>query len=980
MQGMQDLKDGKQRVQDDKSVQDIQKNDDAMTTFETNPPHENPKGVGKRDRTPPSTSTSSTEQSAGGQYRKIDTSASPLPLPQVPELSESSSPIPTDKTLLKLQQISRRLSSFGENVPGQSFLSIENHPEGQLGEPNPPPYSPPETGTPSSVEEEWWVSVEKKLSVLKKFSEEVDQKMVDHEKMIQESVEHILQRENEVLQKKFEKLELDARNGFVIAMQALGQSQGSEALVQFAREGLARAAEALGQSTLDTNNRMATMELQFNKELENLKNSQKDQEKKFDEKIMTMEKRIGQLEKTIKDYDEKFIKFCMDFEIVKKTVFGTLDRHTMNFDGLTEVLDRMSEILPQLQKLNILPIPLHDVQGSVPGGGVAMGPPSQPMQVDAEPRRGVAAGPPSNPSHVESRRGEATGPPPQVKPAEYPEPRRGEAARPPQQSTTMDYAAGGRGMATGPPPQSKQEFVDPHHGYSATMAGRVQKLEKEGFWEVPSHPPPPEMHRHELSSPPVGVTNFGKGGYHGQTYSLVPELPPYALPPGVPNPNLSQVLPNLPLPVGLGFPTPTPTPVVTGAAVPTGTATISAVGTLPNLPNPQNQVTVPYYGIANSFLASSHPPPEPFTGKRGDWGDFKRRWETHVGVLNAVGGGVPDAFLLSRLESCLDPPTKCEVRSWSEAGVAYSLIWNRLCTYFEKDSEETTRAAWESLALKFQGKLSSAEWRQFAATFTTLMRRCPGASEGEGLRLLRRQLPTFLAEKLELEKSKRGKSGGRTLGVSGLNVYAGEASAHTWVETVTGQAPNKVHRERDHFLVEPRHSTHRQSILDLNGRRLQDGSTVEVWVRDPPVDVAMAIKLVGDWIGMRESVEEAKKLLPHKVKGTHWGSDARAVSTNPPAAQDPQDLPRPRTPQQGTPRSPQVYSPRNSTSSSYFGGRDGGKGKGKGGKNGKWKGGRGPARPPTPQPNPQSQPQPKPKAAEKGGSQGGGGPPPKSGH
>ena len=101
--------------------------------------------------------------------------------------------------------------------------------------------------------------------------------------------------------------------------------------------------------------------------------------------------------------------------------------------------------------------------------------------------------------------------------------------------------------------------------------------------------------------------------------------------------------------------------------------------------------------------------------------------------------------------------------------MTYLSIWEKICKYFERDCEETSRAAWENLTLSFRGKLSSYEWRAYAAKFLTLMRRTPGATEGEGLRLLRKQLPSFFGKKLK---------------VRGLDAVA-PAAVFSWVDWIS---------------------------------------------------------------------------------------------------------------------------------------------------------------------------------------------------
>ena len=236
----------------------------------------------------------------------------------------------------------------------------------------------------------------------------------------------------------------------------------------------------------------------------------------------------------------------------------------------------------------------------------------------------------------------------------------------------------------------------------------------------------------------------------------------------------------------------------------------------------------PYAGVANSFLATTHPLPDIFTGMRCDWQDWKRRWETYASVLNSAGsGGVPDAFLLSRLESVLDPPSRAELRSMSEMRMSYLAIWAKICNYFERDCEETSRSAWENLSLNFKGKLTSYEWRAYAAKFLTLMRRTPGATEGEGLRLLRKQLPSSFGEKIEGERAKR-RGTGRSLLLGGLDLNVSESTIATWLVSVTGFGASRIWREREFFAVECCNDAQRSKLLSLNGCLLDNGAMLKV--------------------------------------------------------------------------------------------------------------------------------------------------------
>ena len=53
----------------------------------------------------------------------------------------------------------------------------------------------------------------------------------------------------------------------------------------------------------------------------------------------------------------------------------------------------------------------------------------------------------------------------------------------------------------------------------------------------------------------------------------------------------------------------------------------------------------------------------------------------------------------------------------------------------------------------------------------------------------------------------------------------------------------------------------KQCLLGLHGKTLQDGSPIQVWVKNPALDVPTALSLVGEWVSQREIVEEAKSVL-----------------------------------------------------------------------------------------------------------------------
>ena len=274
--------------------------------------------------------------------------------------------------------------------------------------------------------------------------------------------------------------------------------------------------------------------------------------------------------------------------------------------------------------------------------------------------------------------------------------------------------------------------------------------------------------------------------------------------------------------------------------------------------------------------------------------------------------------------------------------MTYLSIWEKICKYFERDCEETSRAAWENLTLSFRGKLSSYEWRAYAAKFLTLMRRTPGATEGEGLRLLRKQLPSFLWGKIEAERARR-RGTGRSLLLGGLDLNSTESTIAAWLVPVTGYGASRVWREREFFAVDCCNDSQYSKLLSLNGCGLDNGAVLKVLPRNQDFSVQSAIELVSELIERKERVEEAKRYERQPRDTQRQEKNARTIEFEGPRNPNPEQqksmLVAKRLAIEGAMKSLES-SRQNSPARSTSSGKGGGKAKGKGGGGNKKKMGR----------------------------------------
>ena len=899
----------------------------AVQVLGAPPSHESPKGGVKRERVSP---TDSSVDSIGGKYQHLETSEN---------LAKGYLPPPTpiqksDPTLLLLEQLSERLEQY-QNAGEESFPRLDAPRDCQVGELNPTPYHESESDTSGDGENmaqdnqnPWYVGVDDKLQELDLFTKNLQEQISQSHLNISASVVEFLKREAVMNQEQFAKVHEEAQTGFLTSLSALEQVHGQDAVVHVAQQALQSAAEASSRLRQLFNTSMDEFQGQILKKVETM------MEEKFKVRLghitqgwaLQFGTERAEVDKKIKVQDQNL---QLAVNQLWKEVKKDQDMNSMKFAKMAEVLAQLGAI--STTKVPAVPMPVQpnanlstrmdldpgmQASSSVLGGGQS-GFHQPPLQNTPLPMPQV--GP--KPLCVEEKNAISSG------------------------------NIGSHAHALGQKVFSHPENVFPQVGnvaFHGTSSGpkldpKVVPSPQNVFSQVGNVPSPVQMQNANLGiGIPTSVPNIA---FPSQTQNA--NLG-YGVHTSVPQASVQNVLPtpNVAYPVQWSSQGAVPgvANAFVGAPLPiVGNSPISAPSAVVSTITSGN----PYAGVANSFLATTHPLPEIFTGMRSDWPDWKRRWETYASVLGSAGsGGVPDAFLLSRLESVLDPPSRAELRSMSEMGMTYLPIWAKICNYFERDCEETSRSAWENLSLNFKGKLTSYEWRAYAAKFLTLMRRTPGATEGEGLRLLRKQLPSSFGEKIEGERARR-RGTGRSLLLGGLDLNVSESTIATWLVPVTGFGASRIWREKEFFAVECCNDSQRSKLLSLNGCLLDNGGILKVLPKDSDLNVQGAIDLVSELIERRERVEEAKSPSSERQPRDSQRSDknTRTIEFEGPRSPSPNQLKgmflAKKLAIEGAIKSlesPRPNSPARSTSS----GKGGEKGKGKGGgggknKNGRWK-------------------------------------------
>ncbi len=184
--------------------------------------------------------------------------------------------------------------------------------------------------------------------------------------------------------------------------------------------------------------------------------------------------------------------------------------------------------------------------------------------------------------------------------------------------------------------------------------------------------------------------------------------------------------------------------------------TVNLIGGVPlNLAQVPAQNSTPFFTpliLASAGIGT----PERYTGKIGDWFAFKAQWELWVRTMAAQNGS-DDALIFAYLSKVLDDGERAQLQMLRELNPAmtYQAYWAQLVREKERFSGQILRQSIEALTLESRGKISSSKAKEYAANFARLARQIPGLPDEEALRIMVRQVPKFLAEKIQSEVTRR---------------------------------------------------------------------------------------------------------------------------------------------------------------------------------------------------------------------------------
>ena len=98
--------------------------------------------------------------------------------------------------------------------------------------------------------------------------------------------------------------------------------------------------------------------------------------------------------------------------------------------------------------------------------------------------------------------------------------------------------------------------------------------------------------------------------------------------------------------------------------------------------------------------------------------------------------------------------------------MTYQTYWEGLVEEKGRFSGQSLRQALENLVLEIRGKLTLSKCKEYTSKFRSIAQKIYGYTDKEALRLIQRQVPMYLPQKLQKEAGKR--RGGNKVKLSGI--------------------------------------------------------------------------------------------------------------------------------------------------------------------------------------------------------------------
>ena len=143
--------------------------------------------------------------------------------------------------------------------------------------------------------------------------------------------------------------------------------------------------------------------------------------------------------------------------------------------------------------------------------------------------------------------------------------------------------------------------------------------------------------------------------------------------------------------------------------------------------------------------------PSKCSGKNSDWLAFRTQWEMWVQTMS-VGDGSDDRLIFANLAKVLDDGEAANLlRLRNEnPNLSFSAYWKGLVKEKERFLGENLKQALENLILETKGKMTTSKCKEYTSNFQRISSQIPHLSSEEAFCIILRQIPHYLAQRLQV--------------------------------------------------------------------------------------------------------------------------------------------------------------------------------------------------------------------------------------
>lgn len=241
--------------------------------------------------------------------------------------------------------------------------------------------------------------------------------------------------------------------------------------------------------------------------------------------------------------------------------------------------------------------------------------------------------------------------------------------------------------------------------------------------------------------------------------------------------------------------------------------------------------SAPVMGIAHPLLSEALKASRVrrFSGHPEDFEEFEREWNFHLKLMHgSCPGALPDAVVLMNLKNFLDEASAALLQGKMalDPDLSYYAFFEELKAKYLRDARSVHRQNWRTVRLTVAGsRVTPQDWAKFQAIYCSKRGLVEDWSDAEDQQNVFSQVPQGLQMKVlaETRKRRNGKLWVRVVIPPGL-------AMPDVVENISDELGIRlqvISQDKRHFVINCRNQVEMQSLLDLEGCKL-DGGVIRV--------------------------------------------------------------------------------------------------------------------------------------------------------